>query len=102
MLASGHINNESPANSPPTRFFAAPLNAAGGPWELVAVVQAAAGADDSISEVRAGAFEGVAGGPGVGYLLRRRPASDYTQPMGRGGGTDVHGKGCIIYDEKAM
>ena len=99
MPTSGHINCKSLADPPPARFFAAPLNAAGGPWKLVAVVQATAGADDSIGQVRTGALEGMAGGPGVGYLWRRA-VSDYTQPARREGGTDVHGKGCIIYDEK--
>lgn len=69
MLAGGHVNDKSLADPPPAGFFAAPLNAAGGPRELVAVIQAAARANDSVGQVRAGALEGVAGGPGVGYLL---------------------------------
>ena len=48
MLAGGQVSNETSANPPPARFFAVPLNPAAGPGQLLAIIHAAAGANDSI------------------------------------------------------
>lgn len=72
MFAGGKINDESFADPPPARLFATPLNAATGPGKLLAVVQAAAGANNAVCKVCAGTFEDVSRGPRMGRWVRRR------------------------------
>ncbi len=68
--AGREIDGESLADTSPARFFTPPLNPAAGPWQLIAIVQAAAGANDSVGEVRAWAFKDVSSGPGVYRRIR--------------------------------
>ena len=70
VLARCHIDRISGANAPPARFFAAPLNAAARPGQLVAIIQTAAGANDSVGHVSAEAFENMAAGPGMSRMER--------------------------------
>ena len=61
MFSGGQISDQATANAPPTGFFAVPLNAAAGPGELLAIVQAAAGANDTVGQVSARAFKDMPG-----------------------------------------
>ena len=65
VLARCHIHGESLANAPPARFFAAPLNAAAGPGQLIAIVQTTAGANDSIGDMAAWTFKNMSARPGM-------------------------------------
>ena len=68
MLAGGEVNGKPAANPSPAGFFAVPLNATARPGQLLSVVQAAAGADDAVGKVSAGAFKDVTGGQRVQRL----------------------------------
>jgi hypothetical protein len=60
-----HVGYQALANAPPTGLFATPLDAAAGPGELLAVEQAATGADHSIGEMGSRALKNMPCGPGM-------------------------------------
>jgi hypothetical protein len=69
--AGSHIGHEAFADTSPTGLFAAPLNAATGPGELVAVEQPTAGANHPIGEVGTGALENLPRWPGMHWIRRQ-------------------------------
>jgi hypothetical protein len=92
VLARGQISNKSLPNPPPARLFAAPLNSAAGPGELMAIIQPTAWPDYAVGEVRARTFKDIASGPRMSIRTKN------IRGMGR---TGVHGKAGIVYDKKA-
>lgn len=48
VFTGGEVYCEPASDAPPAGFFAMPLNAAAGPWQLFTVVEAAAGTDDPV------------------------------------------------------
>jgi len=64
-FAGGHVWHKPLAHAPPAGFFAPPLNAAAGPGQLLAIKQAAAGANHPVGKVRPWALKNMARRPGM-------------------------------------